>query len=70
MVRERRPADQNLLRRASTRSQFDLMAAAAKWLDENGADTMGTKGEELPDALQEVVQRIGNQWTNTAEGPH
>jgi hypothetical protein len=68
LVREQRPADEDLVRRASTRSQFDLMAAAADWIEEMGTDTMETYGKGLPDELLEVTQRIGSQWTDTAGG--
>ncbi len=70
LVRGRKPGDEDLVRRASTRSQFQLMTAAADWIEENSADTMKARAENLPDALQEVVDRIGNQWSDTAGTLH
>jgi len=69
LLQERRPGDEDLVRRASTRSQFELMGAAAGFLLENGAGKMGTEHGELPDPLRRTVERIGNRWTNSSAGP-
>jgi len=66
-VADAHPGDEELLRRATTGSQFDLMAAAAAWIDENGTGKMTqANSDDLPDELAEAVRAAGRPWTVAA----